>query len=105
MTDKAGLQTPQKWWMLRHCIRLGGAGAFSKAALEKAEVKRLSLAPVKGGEEGGDMGRVARSLKAWSNNPATLISAVSSCIHHVSIICFYGNPLGSQPNAFRPLCF
>lgn len=54
MTDKAGLQTPQKWWMLRHCIRLGGAGAFSKAALEKAEVKRLSLAPVKGGEEGGD---------------------------------------------------
>lgn len=51
------------------------------------------------------MGRAARSPKAWSNNPPTLISAVSFYIHHVSIICFYGNRLGSQPNAFRPFCF
>ena len=32
----------------------------------------------------------------------TLISAVSFYIHHVSIICLYGNRLGSRPNVFSP---
>lgn len=40
--------------------------------------------------------------KAWYTNSPTLISAVSFYIHHVSIICLYGNRLGSRPNAFSP---
>lgn len=40
--------------------------------------------------------------KAWCTNSPTLISAVSFYIHHVSIICLYGNRLGSRPNVFSP---
>lgn len=41
--------------------------------------------------------------KARHTTSPTLISAVSFYIHHVSIICLYGNRLGSRPNAFSPL--
>lgn len=44
----------------------------------------------------------ACSRKAWRTDPPTLISAVSFYIHHVSIICLYGNRLGSRPNALSP---
>lgn len=79
------------------------AGCLGEGRGEKA-IPAFSETEGRGGE-GRRVGRVARSLKARSNNPPTLISAVSFCIHHVSVICFYGNRLGSQPNAFRPLCF